>query len=485
MFGPSAERRAEQNKLATADGRSKRASEQNREPLYSLRRTSVMMAHSPFVLCWSSSDSSVEALHNEHNCHKTALKFGHRHGARRKKIAPTFGCRFLPHFLSVGIRNTTQTLHKPAFALRSCSGLVRSFPASNCNSLSSNGITIISFYKKRQSNMSTTGVANTNDDATQAVFRLVSKYTKHLRCYQVLASRGSVAPVSAYETADGAITGRLFLSDKSYDVSVPDVLVRMTKHYEQRLENKEIESYTIMYHSTAGRRPAIAFDSMKAISVQYRSASLDGAVDLAFDRIQANDSVRVVFRPIAEFEEQGVTLPNVELTGQDLAGAFPERISLRPKEIVSEAGIKLTVSNTARMGGAWQGIFGSVGGMNFLVPWLKDIAEGEGRKLESGHTLHEKEFADIAIKVLVRQQEPKVMLTACPVVKTERSIPTVTTAIDEWEHVEGKEAVVTCGGRGTFLLKYYATDYAERRAIYQEKKNTCVRLSAIASTVQL
>ncbi len=51
--------------------------------------------------------------------------------------------------------------------------------------------------------------------------------------------------------------------------------------------------------------------------------------------------------------------------------------------------------------------------------------------------------------------------------------------IAEWVNVGGLEAVISGGGRDTFGLTYFATDYAENSKLYQSQKKLNVSFSGI------
>lgn len=70
------------------------------------------------------------------------------------------------------------------------------------------------------------------------------------------------------------------------------------------------------------------------------------------------------------------------------------------------------------------------------------------------------------------------MLSAFPYLKTNYVLPFETKQIIEWSHVAKLEAEIKGGGRDTFGLAFFATDYAENRNIYKSTKKLNIHISA-------
>ncbi len=68
---------------------------------------------------------------------------------------------------------------------------------------------------------------------------------------------------------------------------------------------------------------------------------------------------------------------------------------------------------------------------------------------------------------------------AFPLVISERVIPTVTQAVEEWIHTGNVEAQILAEGADTYLLDYFATDYLARKQSYHTDVAQNIILSGI------
>lgn len=71
------------------------------------------------------------------------------------------------------------------------------------------------------------------------------------------------------------------------------------------------------------------------------------------------------------------------------------------------------------------------------------------------------------------------ILSAFPYVETDYSLPFKTKRITEWSHADFKEAEIEGGGRDTFELSFYATDYAVNEERYKSEQQLNIKLSAV------
>lgn len=84
---------------------------------------------------------------------------------------------------------------------------------------------------------------------------------------------------------------------------------------------------------------------------------------------------------------------------------------------------------------------------------------------------------EVKIKTLSVNDE---LLSAFPYFKTKYTLPFETKEVIEWSHVNHLEAEIKGGGRDTFGLAFFATDYAENKAKYRSIKKLSIHISAIA-----
>jgi hypothetical protein len=71
------------------------------------------------------------------------------------------------------------------------------------------------------------------------------------------------------------------------------------------------------------------------------------------------------------------------------------------------------------------------------------------------------------------------VLSAYPYIKTKYSLPFETKKIIEWSHIANMEAEIQGGGRDTFGLSFFATDYAINKRRYKTEKKLNIRISAV------
>lgn len=71
------------------------------------------------------------------------------------------------------------------------------------------------------------------------------------------------------------------------------------------------------------------------------------------------------------------------------------------------------------------------------------------------------------------------LVSAFPYLQTKYVLPFETKQIIEWEHVSNLEAEIKGGGRDTFGLAFFATDYAAKRDKYKSTKKLNIHISAI------
>ncbi len=74
-------------------------------------------------------------------------------------------------------------------------------------------------------------------------------------------------------------------------------------------------------------------------------------------------------------------------------------------------------------------------------------------------------------------------ISAYPYLKTSFKLPFATKEIIEWRHMKNAEAEIKGGGRDTFGLDFFPTDYAVNRSKYIQQKNINVNLSSVALVV--
>jgi hypothetical protein len=135
----------------------------------------------------------------------------------------------------------------------------------------------------------------------------------------------------------------------------------------------------------------------------------------------------------------------------------------------------------------WAGIFGfenfrNGSGSKVLQEHFALTLTKPKNHLNNGTSTHILDFNDISFKAISKEGEA---MTLMPVVKTNYAIPVINKEINEWENVDNLEAVITGGGRDTFGIKYFATDYAEKRDVYLSQKNLNMKISGIVYVLDI
>jgi hypothetical protein len=92
-------------------------------------------------------------------------------------------------------------------------------------------------------------------------------------------------------------------------------------------------------------------------------------------------------------------------------------------------------------------------------------------------TVLDKKYGDVIFRGVKTASDST--RTAFPVIKSTAYIDVENKQIAEWENSENLEAVITGGGRDTFGITYFATDYAENKTLYHASKNVNIAFSAI------
>ena len=319
-------------------------------------------------------------------------------------------------------------------------------------------------------------------DGAYTLFNLVNRYSEYINLFIGMQQQGNYAPISAYQEQNGELTGYLFVNgEETYTLSAGEAVERMKSDLTAKLNNGEIISYTILYHSQFqnddNHQLATADEELKAISIVYGSAqNLNGTIGLPY-RFEEENVLYGGFRVFTQ-EENNILFSAKLKEGKDY---FQERVEIKSEIIQNEAGLNIKKTNVADLSNTWCGIFG-----------FGRYRNGDG------HTLLREHFAwlltqapvlvkdnvkifsagvdAIRFKVVCVDDQP---VTIIPVVVTGKYIDVENKEINEWEHVQNTEAIITGGGRDTFGIKYFATDYAENRQQYHSIKKLDIRLSGI------
>jgi len=323
---------------------------------------------------------------------------------------------------------------------------------------------------------------NNMDQEGAPLFLLMQKYSAYVINFVMMQTNGNYAPIAAYEKLNGEIIGYLYvMKDESYNLSVQEVIIKMEEEFEKRMSGNQIKSYTIFYHSQFDNNDnhSVANNDgeFKAISIKYKSNNeLSGYTAIPY-QFQKNE---ITFQPIVGLTvEQHQSIFKTQL--EQGKNYFQDRIEMTPEIKVNEFGIKIKTVNNGDLRNTWAGIFGfnshrTPEGQQRLREYAAVTFSQEVKVQSNDITIHEMDYGHLVLKAIKKGND---MVTFMPVVKTSYAIDVENKQIDEWDNVQNLEAVITGGGRDTFGLKYFATDYAENHKTYLTNKKLDIRLSAI------
>ncbi|MES2131286.1 MAG: hypothetical protein V4506_02995 [Bacteroidota bacterium] len=346
---------------------------------------------------------------------------------------------------------------------------------------------LFDIFKKKDNSTEAAPIANSSN--TNELFPLIDKYKEYVVNFVSMQAQGNYSPISAYEKSNGELTGFLFInSDDSYTLSVEEVLSRMETGFEKKLAEGNIRSYAIFYHSQFTQNipdHSIAYndDQLKAISIIYNTKNgLKRKTALPYTF--ANDELS--YSGFAELSPaQNNALFAVKLIeGKDY---FQDREMVKSEVIENSIGLKISKSNNSNLSNTWGGIFGftnfrSEQGSNTLKEYFALTLLNTAAYDNNPVRVSKLDFEDVTFKAVSYRKDP---VSLIPVIKTDYTIEVENKEINEWENVYNLEAIVKGSGRSTFMVNYFATDYAENREVYLASKKLNIKLSAIAYVLDI
>lgn len=156
--------------------------------------------------------------------------------------------------------------------------------------------------------------------------------------------------------------------------------------------------------------------------------------------------------------------------------------------------IEVTFDNTGKHGDNFGGLFGfnyleSDHGYHYLREMIAFTSVQNSTLQNSIAKIHEHSFEDNGL-IRLRSITKKInnsqdIVSAYPYLYTNYILPFETRKIIEWSHASCMEAEITGGGRNTFGLTFFATDYAVNKERYKVEKKLNIKISAIALVLDL
>lgn len=317
-------------------------------------------------------------------------------------------------------------------------------------------------------------------------FQLLLKYRDHFAVFRQMQLRGNYAPVSAYEKPDGSLHGFLFRSrDRYVDLTAGTAVQKMKEKFQSELANGEIASYWIGYHSPWNQDGNFAVaeedHELKAMAFCFGWPEVpEGHIAFPYDL--SGDTMN--WHPFEEFSRP----QNDALFGyqpQEGINFFQDEEWMDHDFVENEHGIEVAQAG-GQMGDTLAGIFGfqffySEEGKNYLNATIALALHLSPRKDEPGFVYHSLDGDYVSLQTLTHDGS---IQTFIPVVHTDRILPFKTKNIREWANVGGIEAVLEGGGRDTFLVRFYATDYTKNKHRYLTEQNLDIKMAGIAFAFQ-
>lgn len=336
---------------------------------------------------------------------------------------------------------------------------------------------------KKEQNGQDQGNQNPNGEPSPH-FGELFRFREYIVLFMNMQMQGNYSPIAAFENPDGELTGFLYIvNDPGVDLSVQASIDKMEAEFTKRMAEGSVVAWAIFYHSgfdgnNQNHQPAMEEENLKAISVKIKCG--DSAARCFGLPYQLEDD-GLSFRDFTELqnhENRQIFATQLE-QGKDY---FQERVEIEPEIVKNEHGIDMQYMNRGAMENTWCGIFGfeyfrEGGGGDFLMEKFAMVVTRPEKRNANGVGIYEVEFGAVTYRALKENEQP---VTMCPVVGPGQVMPVTIKKVQEWAHIGGHEAVVVGGGRGTFGLWFFATDYAENKQLYQSQKNLEIELSGIA-----
>jgi hypothetical protein len=316
--------------------------------------------------------------------------------------------------------------------------------------------------------------------ADQKLFDFFLKYGEYVIASISMMLKGNNSPIAAYENSEGNISGYLFFAeDMSFNFSVAEVIEKMETEFKNRLLKNSIKSYCIFYHSgfNFDNNHAVIEDirKFKAISIKYKSVQgFDDYAALPYFRLGGD----ITYKGINGFSrDQNKQILSIQIDPNK--DYFQERVEIKPEINENEFGVKIKKVNNGSVGDMWGGVFGfnNPGKTQITMEYMAVVFSNLAKFTGAGITIYEAVYEDVIFRGITKIGKPD--RTFFPVVKNNAFIDVENKLIAEWVNVGSLEAVIDGGGRDTFGVTYFATDYARKNKIYQTEKKLYVSFSGI------
>ncbi|WP_121809496.1 hypothetical protein [Mucilaginibacter kameinonensis] len=318
-------------------------------------------------------------------------------------------------------------------------------------------------------------------DGAEESFNFIFKYAEYVVRFLGMMFQGVTAPIAAYEKLDGELVGYLFIvGDDNYSLTAVQGVERMEAELNKRVDAGQIKSWVILYHSEFKKddNHHVADNSadMHAITVKYK---LNNTIEyLAIPYTMKGDEV--IFKGFHGFSKrQNDAILSTKL--EDGKDYFQEKIEIRAETYENEAGLQIKKTNSGSLSNMWGGILGfkkQAVSKSLLAQYMAATFMNDHLKNSTPEiSVYEMSYGDVIFRGAKTADGSN--RTIVPHVRATKSIDVVNEQINEWEHTKDLEAVISGGGRDTFGVTYFATDYAINKDIYHNQPKLDILFSAI------
>ena len=294
----------------------------------------------------------------------------------------------------------------------------------------------------------------------------LAPFHQHLLHAVHIHSRGSTAPLSAYLSIDGSVTGRLYVfADENaiYGEEANVVVDKLRSSYETMLGGGEITAYVLVEHGVDVSDPT----NGGAMLVHYRFA---GEEEASVHMPYRYDEEGVQYRGFTEFtaeENQAYFATQLE-EGKQL---WTDKVEMTVPTSTTPAGVEVQLANQFDLRNLYAATVGyryynEEQGEQVLLEYVALALTQGPRATEHNVNRYACDRQDLDVIVYKENMQER-MKFFLPEVQTDVVIPTTIRKITEWENFGHEVAIVNGQGRATFGLPFLATDYALHRDRYR------------------
>jgi len=319
---------------------------------------------------------------------------------------------------------------------------------------------------------------NTTSPEKQANWKydLISKYSEYLIIHIRNQKNNNYSPIAAYDDKQSGINGYLYLAeDMSYNLSAEEVISRMHKEFQSRLDSNKIDSYMIFYHGQIYREGINPEDDgLNCIFIDYQTSKGEKGIYKMPYTWNYNEFNYFSISDLSS--EQTSKITSTQLKEGKISEYFQEQIQIKPEIETNSIGIKIKKVNNGDFENTW----GATLGFNTLNKDGRQIRmEHYAACVSTNPTNANKEYQEYELNydnIKFKAIETSEIKMFYPLISQQSALSFVTKEIHEWYNFNRLAAVVIGNGKDTFGLKFMATDYYKNSNKYKESKQHQISL---------